>query len=96
VLYDLDRTLGERAREVVWDHSVRPKDAIHVATALDAKVDQFDTFDGPLISLSGKIGNPPLVIGPPNLPQTLFEQAGYDDGGQPAEIEAEVGVEPTD
>src|SRR4051812_4874149 len=32
VLYDVDRTLAERAREVVWNHSVRPKDAIHVAT----------------------------------------------------------------
>lgn len=74
LLYDLDRTLAERAREVVWNHAVRPKDAIHVATALDAKVDQFDTFDGPLIELSGKIGNPPLIIGQPNVQQSLLDQ----------------------
>lgn len=37
VLYELDRTLAERAREVVWDHGIRPKDAVHVATALDAQ-----------------------------------------------------------
>jgi predicted nucleic acid-binding protein len=56
-VYDLDRALAERARDVVWNHSVRIKDAIHVATALDAKVDQFDTYDGPLIALSGKLGS---------------------------------------
>lgn len=74
VVYDLDRTLAERAREVVWDHGVHHKDSIHVATAIDAKVDQFDTFDGPLGELSGKVGNPPLIIGPPNVPETLFDQ----------------------
>jgi predicted nucleic acid-binding protein len=55
-----------------WNHKVKPKDAIHVATALDAGVGQFDTFDGDLIALSGQIGNPPLVIGRPNLPERLF------------------------
>jgi len=45
-----------------------------MATAMDANVDQFDTYDGPLIALSGKVGNPPLVIGKPNLPETLFDQ----------------------
>ncbi|MBD0348716.1 MAG: type II toxin-antitoxin system VapC family toxin [Thermoleophilia bacterium] len=53
---DVDRTVAEEARELVWDHNVRPKDAIHVATALDAGVEQFDTFDGDLIALSGQIG----------------------------------------
>jgi predicted nucleic acid-binding protein len=74
IVRDLDRKLAEQAREIVWDHSVKPKDSIHVATAIDAKVDQFDTFDGPLIALSRKIGDPPLVIGKPNVPETLFDQ----------------------
>lgn len=72
VVRDIDRTVAEHARNVVWDHGVKPKDALHVATALDAGVEQFDTFDGPLIDLSGQIGNPPLVIGKPNLPEPLF------------------------
>jgi hypothetical protein len=42
------------------------------APALDASVEQFDTFDGDLIALSGKIGNPPLVIRNPNVPEPLF------------------------
>ena len=76
IVFDLDRTLAERAREVVWDYGVKHKDAVHVATALDAGVEQFDTFDGQLIALSGKVGNPPLVIGRPNVPETLFDQLG--------------------
>ncbi|HET8558163.1 MAG TPA: type II toxin-antitoxin system VapC family toxin [Gaiellaceae bacterium] len=69
---DLDRTIAERARELVWDHNVHPKDAVPVATALDAGVEQFDTYDGDLIALSGKLGSPPLVIGQPNVPEPLF------------------------
>ncbi len=72
VVVTVDRPIAERARDLVWNHKVRPQDAIHVATALDSHVEQFDTYDGDLISLSGKIGNPPLVIGNPNLPEQLF------------------------
>lgn len=73
VVRDIDRTVAEKARELVWGHdALRPKDALHVATALDAGVEQFDTYDGDLIALSGKVGNPPLAIGNPNLPESLF------------------------
>ena len=41
-------------------------------TALDAHAEQFDTYDGDLIALSGTIGNPPLLISPPNVPEPLF------------------------
>jgi hypothetical protein len=43
-----------------------------VATPLDAGVEQFDTYDGDLIALSGKIGNPPLMIGTPKVEEALF------------------------
>ena len=37
---------SEEAREVVWNDAIKPKDAVHVATALrvhnDALLDQFD------------------------------------------------------
>ena len=73
-LYDLDRTIAELAQEGVWSHEVKPKDAVHVATALatarGVTIEQFDTFDDELINLSGKIQD--LKIGRPNLPQGLF------------------------
>ncbi len=78
VIQEVDRTLGERARDLVWNDKLRPKDAIHVATALDAKVDHFDTYDRGLIDLSGVLGNPTLAIGNPNIPETLFDPGGVE------------------
>ena len=73
VVRELDRFIAEEARELVWNKNVKPKDAIHLATALhqDVTLDQFDTFDGGLIKLSGALGDPPLTIGPPSLPPKL-------------------------
>jgi len=67
LLWEVDRQVAERAQDVVWDHTVRPKDSIHVATALVAGAEQLDTFDGPLIALDGKIGPPTLKIGRPRI-----------------------------
>lgn len=77
VVREVDRFVAEEARELVWNQNVKPKDAIHLATALrqDVTFDQFDTFDGDLIKLSGTLGDPPLTIGRPNLPAKLpFEE----------------------
>jgi predicted nucleic acid-binding protein len=68
----LDRILAEEARKLVWGHGIKPKDAIHVATALDAEVDRMETFDDALIKKSGTVGSPPLEIGKPNEAGTLF------------------------
>ena len=70
---ELDRFIAEDARALVWNHNVKPKDAIHVATALkrDVPIEQLDTFDGPLIRLSGKLGDPPLIIGKPSMESSL-------------------------
>ena len=75
----------------MWDHSVKPKDAVHVATALhqDVPIEQLDTFDEPLMNLSGKLGSPPLKIGLPNLPPKL---PFYEDGDESEEDESD----PTD
>jgi predicted nucleic acid-binding protein len=56
------RVISETAQDVVWDHDIRPKDAVHVATALDAKVSALETFDKGLISKSGALG---LIIRTP-------------------------------
>jgi len=74
---NVDRIVAEMARNLLWDYQVlRPQDAIYVASAIKAKVPIFDTFDGYLIGLSGTIGNPPLIIGEPNIPyeEKIFEE----------------------
>jgi predicted nucleic acid-binding protein len=43
------RTIAELARDVVWDCAIRPKDAIHIATAAYHKIAPFHTFDGALV-----------------------------------------------
>ena len=75
-LYDVDRMVAEKAQDVVWNYGVKPKDAVHIATALsvgaNVAIDQLDTFDGGLIALSGQIGTPPLAIGRPGFPDELW------------------------
>jgi predicted nucleic acid-binding protein len=45
----LTRKIAELARDVVWDHSVKPKDACHIATAAFLKIATIHTFDEPMI-----------------------------------------------
>lgn len=66
IAVDVTRQIAEMAQDVVWDHGVEPKDAIHVASALYAKAIELNTFDGTLLALDGKIGNPRLVIKQPD------------------------------
>lgn len=80
IIRELDRTIGEAARDLIWTHNVPPRDAVHLATALHTRgVVQLDTFDqGDLIKLSGKIGTPPMPIGWPPL---LEEQLDFGSVG---------------
>jgi len=73
---NVTRSISEEAQDLVWNHSIRPKDAIHVATALDAHVAALETFDEQLIGKSGTVGNPPLLIRKPIPPA----QGGLFDG----------------
>ena len=59
---NVTRQTAELAQDVVWDYGIRPKDAIHVATAIENKVGIVETFDEPFIDKSGLIGTFPLVI----------------------------------
>jgi predicted nucleic acid-binding protein len=78
VVRDLDRVTAEFARELVWDYSITPKDAIHVATAIKMHglipggIVQFDTFDRKLIAAAGKLTIKRPNFGVPNLPAELF------------------------
>lgn len=65
---NISREVAELARDLVWDHGVKPKDAVHVASALVVEAPIFETFDKPLIRKSGKLGAPPLIIREPPPP----------------------------
>jgi hypothetical protein len=58
----------EGAQDLVWNHGIRPKDAIHVSTALDAHVAALETFDDQLLGKTGLVSNPPLIIRKPLPP----------------------------
>jgi hypothetical protein len=77
IFINVDRVIAEMARNLLWEYkALRPKDAIHIASALRANVPIFDTFDDYLIKLSGTIGDSPLIIGAPNIPyqETIFDK----------------------
>ena len=59
---NVTRRTAELAQNLVWDQKIHPKDAIHVATAIEARVTTLETFDGPLIGKSRTIGEPPIMI----------------------------------
>jgi predicted nucleic acid-binding protein len=74
VLRQLDRPTAERAHEVVRANGLSNADAIHVATAILAKVPVLYTYDVAKRKRKGlirhhlKIGNPPLRIEIPPKP----------------------------
>ena len=59
-----DRQIAEAARALIWKHPhLKPKDAIHVASAHALQVDVLHSYDNDdLVKLDGQIGNPPLKI----------------------------------
>lgn len=64
-VYNVTRKLSESAQVLVWDHNIKPKDAIHVATAIHLNVSALETFDEKLIANSGTVGKPLLLIREP-------------------------------
>jgi predicted nucleic acid-binding protein len=66
---NVDLEMAKFAQNLMWDYEfLQHKDAIHVATAIQLGVPIFDTFDADLIKLNGKFGDPPLLIGHPDIP----------------------------
>tara|TARA_A100001391_G_scaffold124365_1_gene84768 strand:+ start:193 stop:537 length:345 start_codon:yes stop_codon:yes gene_type:complete len=68
-LRNVTRQVAESAQELVWDYGIKPKDAVHVATALEAGVSVLETFDKQLIGKSESVGKPPLLIRRPLPPK---------------------------
>jgi predicted nucleic acid-binding protein len=59
-----DRAIAGEARKLLWTYPrLKPKDAIHVASALSQPIDVMHSYDDDdLVPLSGQLGNPPLTI----------------------------------
>lgn len=62
---NVTRRVAELARELVWDAQIDPKDAIHVATSIEAHLPLLNTFDVKLLRKNGQVGDPPLIIAHP-------------------------------
>ncbi len=83
----LDRATAELAHELTRTHGLTNADAVHVATAILAKVDVFYTYDDAkkkrkgLLRHDGKIGKPPLSIKRPPSPThgPLFDKKPDDE-----------------
>ena len=65
--------IGHASRRLVWRQGYSPKDAVHVATALDAQCPVMDTFDRQLIKRGAPEGSILRITGPdlpyePGLP----------------------------
>jgi predicted nucleic acid-binding protein len=73
----VDRIIARNAAEIVRDHSLKPPDAIHVATAIRCRCQVLYTYDGLMLSKDGQIGTPALPIKPPgafgNIQSPLFQ-----------------------
>lgn len=76
VVRNITRRVSEAARSFVWDFGVAPKDALHVATALDAKLTLMNSFDKGLRKKTGKIGTPVLSI---ELPSYVEPKLPFHD-----------------
>ena len=72
----LTRRISEVARDLVWDHGVHPRDSVHVASAIAARITTINTFDKGLISKSGLIGSPPITIEEPTVEEPEFDFEG--------------------
>lgn len=53
-----DRQIAEAARNLIWQFPhLKPKDAIHVASAISQQVAELHSYDDHLLKLDGKIHN---------------------------------------
>lgn len=66
IVRNITRRVAETARDLVWDQGIAPKDSLHVATALDARVGLMNTFDRDLTAHSGSADLGGLEIRPPS------------------------------
>ena len=61
VLIELSAITARKARDLHWDLAIKPKDAVHVASALEAHCEVMHTTDASLQSKSGQVGGSPIL-----------------------------------
>lgn len=70
----IDRSIANESQRLCWDYNLHPRDAIHLAVALDLRCNLLETFDMGLLKWDGRIppgslsiqrprwtGQPPLL-----------------------------------
>ena len=73
LLVSVDKRVADYARGLMLAGHARlkPADAVHLATACIASAEEFQTFDGDLLALDGKVDKPDgrrLAIKKPSVP----------------------------
>lgn len=70
IVVSVDWFVSTRARRLIFDYpTLKPMDAIHLATAIKGKAFEMHTYDKSLLDLTEKIGVPPMPIRHPSIPQ---------------------------
>jgi predicted nucleic acid-binding protein len=74
LLVNLDRHVGETARSMMRAYSLKPADAIHLATAIVSRAEELHSFDGDLLDLDDvvpKLDGTDLKICKPDVGGTV-------------------------
>ena len=82
-LVEVSRAIAEGARELVWNHGIKPKDAIHVASAIHSGCEMLHAHDRDLWRKSRTVGGDPLLqIGPPQWQRQadMFDDLDKESG----------------
>ena len=51
----IDRKIANDAQKLCWDFGLHPRDASHLAVAMDLRCDLLETYDGDLLKWNGRI-----------------------------------------
>ncbi|HEY4300200.1 MAG TPA: type II toxin-antitoxin system VapC family toxin [Candidatus Didemnitutus sp.] len=86
-IVNAERGICERARQFVWKHGMKPKDAVHMATAEFANkivtINELFSWDGDFTKLNGKIAGITFALSAPYMQQTLLKLEGAEDEKAP-------------
>ena len=71
----IDREVCERAQQYCWDLNLHPRDAIHLAVAVEFECDLLETLDSDLLQWDGRIPDVPIRIRKPGraIPGSIFD-----------------------
>ena len=72
IIVPILRPTAEMSQDLVWDQGVKPKDALHVATAIEVGVPLFNTFDEDLIKKGNELDGSKVVFEKPSVDQMVL------------------------